>query len=310
MYTYNNILIDGDAIAFSAACTGQLTQFNVVDSHEKEVIVYTAKKDATKYIAESLRDDLRIVKVVTSPPLWLVKKIIDNKIEEIRKELNCDEYTVFIGAPKGTLTFRHRLAKTALYKGNRTDPKPEHLEAALEYLVTEYNAIRAIDEEADDLLGIAQCETNATSIIATRDKDLRMIPGWHYHIDSKEQTFVSDPGTISLVQTKSGKKLVGTGLMWMAAQCLLGDKVDNIIKPTKKHKHYVGEANGLALYDSYVMGDVGVYKYLTNTTNSTILEIWKRVQQVYTQAEVDINENADLLWVKREMNTTWRDYIK
>jgi len=291
MYTYDNILIDGDAIAFAAACTGQHTQFNIVDSAGNEVIVYATKKDATAYVAKSKKDDLSIVKAVTPSPLWLVKKIIDNQIETIRKNLNCNEFSVFVGGPSGTKTYRHKLAVTAPYKGNRPDERPEHLGAAIQHLVTEYNAIRAADNEADDLLGIEQCKPDSNCIMAGIDKDLMMIPGWHYNISTKEIVWASDPGELTLKTTKSGKKIVGTGLMWLFAQCLLGDVCDNIIKPQKG------------------LGDVKVYELLTNPELCTILDIYNLVKDIYKKNDRDIEENLSLLWIQREVGKTWRDVL-
>lgn len=292
MYTFNNVLLDGDALIFRAACVVESTQFNVVDVEGKEVVVYKAQKDAKDYVAKSTRDDLQIIKSKTALPEHVVFKIMDNLISEVLTELDCSEYTVYVGAPSGTKTFRHRLAKTAPYKGNRKkEDRPIHLEAAREYLIKQYNAVIAVDEEADDLLGIAQCRPNSNSIMAGVDKDLMMIPGWHYNLTTKEQVYATDPGELTLKSTKSGKKLVGHGIIWLFAQALMGDVCDNIVKPEKG------------------MGDVKVHTLLTNPKICTILDAYLVVKEVYDRNGRDIEENLDLLFITREVGKNWRELL-
>ena len=55
----------------------------------------------------------------------------------------------------GGNNFRHDVAVTAVYKGNRADkPKPKHLKALREHLVKTWGAVVAEGQEADDAVVI------------------------------------------------------------------------------------------------------------------------------------------------------------
>ena len=106
--------------------------------------------------------------------------------------------------------------------------------------------------EADDLMGLYQTmdiekaklltfdtagyiELNEalSTIICTRDKDLRQCPGWHYGWEIGRQAqfgpeLVDKQGQIMLDKSGSSPKIKGTGLSFFYAQCLTGDAVDNI----------------------------------------------------------------------------------
>jgi 5'-3' exonuclease len=69
--------------------------------------------------------------------------------------------------------------------------------------------------EADDMLGVRQCELSCDSdesIICTIDKDLNMIPGSHYNFVKKERYVVTPED----------------GIRFFYYQMLIGDTTDNI----------------------------------------------------------------------------------
>lgn len=141
--------------------------------------------------------------------------------------------------------FREEVAKTKVYKGTRKAEKPFHYKNIFSYLLSAYDTIVAIGREADDEMAIyqtARLDENST-IICSRDKDLRQVEGWHYGWECYLQPsfgpeFVKEPGRLEL---KSPTKLTGTGSKFMYAQMLMGDIVDNIpglpkYGPTKAYK--------------------------------------------------------------------------
>lgn len=131
-------------------------------------------------------------------------------------------------------------------------------------------------------------EPNRT-IIASIDKDLLMLPGRHYNINTKEVILSTDPGSLTLKRTKSNKlDLKGTGFKWFCAQMLLGDAVDNIIKPKKG------------------LGPRKVYNLLNKL--DTKESLWKEVSKHYTCKERQ-HENAQLLWILREEGKTYKEYL-
>jgi len=104
-------------------------------------------------------------------------------IRGILDACEASEYFVCI-SPTGGKTFRHRLYPE--YKANRKEvKKPVHYEALREYLQEAHSASVGEDEEADDLLGQYQSEIGPKAILASTDKDLNQIPGWHYNFVTK-----------------------------------------------------------------------------------------------------------------------------
>lgn len=144
-------------------------------------------------------------------------------LQSIIKESGADSYRLFLTGPGN---FREQVAVTKPYKGNR-DPlnKPVHYAAIKEYLVKYWNAEVVEGYEADDAMGVAQCGELLnhlgqifyqsgldSTIICSLDKDMNMIPGWHYNWRKNEKYFVTTTQAI-----RSFYK-----------QLLTGDSTDNI----------------------------------------------------------------------------------
>lgn len=128
-------------------------------------------------------------------------------------------------------TFRYDLAKTKPYKGTRKGEKPWHYENLAAYMKGVLGADIVTGIEADDAMAIEQVKGNGTTIICSRDKDLRQVPGWFYSWELGRQpsfgpNYSEDRGTISLHSSR--KKIVGDGLAFFYSQVLTGDTVDNI----------------------------------------------------------------------------------
>lgn len=128
-------------------------------------------------------------------------------MQRILHETNSVGYRCFL---TGSDNFRYSIYPD--YKANRRDvPKPRHLAAIREYLSTRWSATVTDGHEADDAMGMEQMAENGT-IICTIDKDLLMIPGWHYN-------FVK-------LTTRMVTPL--EGLRHFYWQLIMGDKTDNI----------------------------------------------------------------------------------
>jgi len=136
--------------------------------------------------------------------LWRVHDMI----ERICIATNTTEIEGYLG---GSDNFRYNIYPE--YKGNRKDKaKPTYLEDCRELLVTQYGANIVNGYEADDALGIAQTKYDGKSRICSLDKDLLMIPGWHYQWVNQNHILVSPID----------------GLKTMYKQAILGDRSDNI----------------------------------------------------------------------------------
>ena len=215
------------------------------------------------------------------------RDLVDARFEEIMKKLGCTEY---VGYLTGSGNFRHETAVTYPYKGNRAQERPWHYQNIRNYLEYSYGAEVVHGIEADDALAIKATEEGDNAIIISRDKDLRMVQGWHYGYEVGNQPefgpkYYNELGELD-VQKKSGKnKVSGGGLKFFYTQMITGDSTDNIKGPKGK-------------------GPMFAYRKLVEC--QTEEEMQGIVIDVYKEAYGEdaiqrYNENKDLLWMVREM---------
>lgn len=180
--------------------------------------------------------------------------------------------------------FRHEAAVTKPYKGNRKADKPLHYDNIRAYMLSRYDCVVSDGCEADDELAMHQ---GPDTVICSVDKDLRMIPGWHYTWSvgkrpSIPKYFVEPMGELRV----DGKKLWFTGLKGFYAQLLMGDSVDNI--------------QGIP-----GMGPAYACKLLQGATSER--ELYELVRARYLQEWPQegiqkLREHAALIWMVRERN--------
>lgn len=273
------ILMDGDILAHEGCFSGQMT-----------------KEDGTLEIL----------------PFHLVSEALERKVIEIQEALNTVRPPIMFLS--GKTNFRTEIAKKKGYKANRDpDAKPYHIDNARAYLKGRWNSYESVGCEADDLLCIAQMEAfgenleratqdEATTVIVTRDKDLRQCIGWHYGWECGNQpeyplrwvdelgdlvaTFVEGVSKKTGKPTKRFKKLEGTGLKWFYAQMLTGDYVDNIpgLKGFGGRKAYE-LLNPLESEQELLGACIRAYKQVYG-------DMW----------EVEMMEQAHLVYMLRERN--------
>ena len=183
----------------------------------------------------------------------------------------------------GRGNYRHAIAKTAVYKGNRKEqPKPEHLGVLREHLILKYNAVVSENCEADDMIATAANRFGYNNVvIVSIDKDFDQIP-----------TTIFNP-------TKWEWKTVDT---WSATknfykQILTGDRVDNIIGingigPVRAEKLLEGCDSEVSLY----WACVEAYGEQLATGDG----------QSRGYSEDRVIENARLLWIQREVGELWQ----
>ena len=110
---------------------------------------------------------------------------MDIRINEILDNNEADDYRVFLSDSAGN----YRLQLYPEYKGNRHSEHPKHYEYLMNYLVDDYGAQIAWEQEADDLLGITQTsyfydDIKDNTLICSIDKDLHQIVGRHYNLNN------------------------------------------------------------------------------------------------------------------------------
>lgn len=186
-------------------------------------------------------------------------------------------YTLIDGEPDykvyltGKGNFRHDIAVTEPYKGNRKEKeKPVHLEAIRQYLIKDWNAVVSEGEEADDLIAI-DATAIPDSIIVSLDKDFNQVPGKHYNFNKQDLYDVSED----------------EGLLFFYRQIIMGDKADNIVGV-----HGIGEKKSQKLLED--LSEIEMYNKCIELLDS----------------EERVIENARLLWLRREPDQLWEPPVE
>lgn len=207
--------------------------------------------------------------------LYNVRSIVNTVAEAMQADPK-EDVIVYLSGPTN---FRNGVATIKPYKGNRDEAhKPVHAPEIKAMMRREYVVHTSEDEEADDLMAYEHYEDwlhdPYSTVIATIDKDLDMIPGLHYNFVKKESYNVTPE----------------QGIWWFYRQCLTGDTTDNIpgidgIGPVKAAKLLpdVG-AGGAALYET-VLKEYG--KAFGEHAEGRLLEVGR------------------LLWIRRRPGEWW-----
>ncbi len=201
----------------------------------------------------------------------------DLVMKDILAATSANNYRVFL-SDKLENNFRYAIDNN--YKANRKDaPKPKFYDSLRLFLQQEYKAEFTPGQEADDALGITQCEEllkmmgrtappkAEVSVICSIDKDLLQIPGLHYNLAKGVFT------TVTHIE----------GIRHFYKQLLIGDRVDNITGVRG-----IGEVKSGKLLDP--VGDE--------------LEMFEKVRMMYGDDE-RLLRNGRLLWVRRFRDEIW-----
>jgi hypothetical protein len=176
----------------------------------------------------------------------------------------------------GKGNYRDEIATIQVYKGNR-DPndKPFYYQEIKDYLINIHLAEVVHGMEADDKVGIEQYKCkNRDTIIVGQDKDLDMIPGWHYNPVKDVQYYVN----------------IEEANYNFFMQLLTGDRTDNIrgidgLGPKKAEKLLAD-----ARTDWGYMMDICRTQY---------------EKQHPENAAAALHETATLLWIQRKENINY-----
>jgi hypothetical protein len=156
----------------------------------------------------------------------MVEYLLNEKIRQILDATGGTNYQLYI--TEGD-TFRYALAKTRPYKGNREDNKPYNFKNLTSHMTHMMGArvVRLI--EADDQLAIDHLDPSTDTVLCSRDKDLRQVPGKFYswelgHQPAYGPLVIDHFGDLHY----EGGKLSGSGFLFFCAQLIMGDRTDNI----------------------------------------------------------------------------------
>ena len=220
------------------------------------------------------------------PPFDYVADLIENRIGNICAVVGATTPPKLYLTGKGN--FRNDIAKRIPYK-QRASNKPWHFKNITAYMLSRYDVTTSEGMEADDLMAIEQTRNPGTTIVCTRDKDLRQVPGWHYgwELGAQPQFGPMLVDTVGAIQLSNDRKSIkGYGELFFYSQCLTGDRVDTI--------------PGLE-----GTGAIGASLILEGCTDT--LDAFKRVRSAYRdvygdRGDEELLEQGRLLWMSRELN--------
>lgn len=143
--------------------------------------------------------------------------LVDESIKEVLKATGADEY---ICALSGVGNFRLDVADQQKYKGNRNPnvTRPYHYDTVGNHIIANHPHVVVDGIEADDWLGITQRADPDNTVIASRDKDLQCVHGWHYRFACGE---AQPPVPLHWITESDA-------IRFFFYQMLIGDNTDNI----------------------------------------------------------------------------------
>lgn len=210
----------------------------------------------------------------THEPLHYCLHIVNDRIQTILRESGCDGYTIYLTSA----TPQHREDVFPEYKANRDTTHKPHWHAEIRtYLEETLKAeLSSAGDEADDALGIAVGKDIKNIVLCSKDKDLDMIPGWHYNWSPKRRA--------------EGRYYVDEldGDRFFYTQMLTGDSTDNIPGMYKR------------------LGKKASKKYTDPIQEmDNVVDMYKHVLSTYEGDREFVQLIGQLLWIKRREGEVW-----
>lgn len=225
-----------------------------------------------------------------------------SKVAQLRDMSGADTVTIHLTARNSTKGDRFIIATVKPYQAQRSGGRrPKNWEYLRDFLEAgeQWTTKTWGTREADDgiayhatVLGVDMC------CIATADKDMRMIPGWH--IDWKSYLLTRFDKEFAV----SGANGLVYGHLWFWLQLLQGDTADNIPGLPK----YAKPDGKLAL-----MGEKTAEKMLTHCENDldAFMAVAALYASYYQKEWADaLAEQMGLLWMRRDRDAEVTDVLR
>lgn len=240
-------------------------------------------------------------------PPGIARKNVREKVEALKEMSGSKRSVVHLSMPGGNKGERFLIATLKPYQGQRTHSKrPRNWDMLRAYLETHdpklnpaFAVERWYDREADDGFALASWQSadpSHTCVIASPDKDMRMLAG--LHIDFHDYTLTVVPkGTYALLGAYNG---LVYGHKWFWLQMLQGDTADHI--------------PGLPKAEGKLCGEKTAERYLSGTTCNE--EAFEAVSRLYHGTYGDDEwadrfvEQAGLLWLRGGEKAALHDFIR
>ena len=290
------LLVDGDILAYRAAAASEKRTVlikHLPSGKEKVFKNRTEFKDSMKAKEKEYKlEEYEFTDIQEPEDISYCLYSIKARLGHLKEETKADRVEVYVG---GATNFRNDLLLPSKYKDRVETIRPVHLAAAKEYLIEIHKGLRSWEIEADDILSIRGYEELAKgnkSVIGTVDKDTYQAEGFCIFDWTVEKPVINQLSKDPLGYLEdNGKKIIGSGLKFLALQLLAGDPVDTY-KPSEL-------AN--AKY-----GPKGAYKLLVDLpdTQSVCAAIVNQYKKWYPEAFTYTAWNGKVV-----ENATWEDIL-
>jgi len=276
-------LIDGDVLAYFAAYNAYqryVTRYEKEEVQEHGRVLINLDEHGNKVA--------RCVRVEDEPDCLMDALAIFKKdVKHILDNLYAEDKMIAI---KGNDNFRDYFFedyKKPRHKRAKSNPVSAMVTEVRKLLEYERLAKPAHGREADDYLRIWQLEClerGDTPVICSVDKDLRCIPGLHYHLKTKE--------VIKVEETE--------GLRFFYSQLLQGDPTDNIpglagVGPKKADAVLEGVTDELEMQEivvSYYLEKMGEDAWLDFLNfNGKLLHIQRHEEDWFDASEWELTRS-------------------
>lgn len=152
------------------------------------------------------------------------RRILKNKIDLFMEASGAERLVLGLTGDGSTKGDRAVIAYTKPYQGQRKGQRPKNWQYLRDYIGQGLaGPVKTVfDREADDLAGFMSHVYGGNSVLCSRDKDFRMLPGLHLNWDTYELVEVKP----DVFGVEHGGKMYGHKWFW--TQMLWGDAADNI----------------------------------------------------------------------------------
>lgn len=315
MDNITQLAVDGDSLVYVNAWAAQQTHYMpVIRNKDFMEEPFRYKKDYTAWLKDQPDSVKKIVtcdKREVRLPASVAFGSIDRTIMWSRKHTGAKSIKVYLTSEDKS-NFRFGLATIWGYKANRdSSNKPVYYDECRQHIIDHWGAEVVTGEEADDAVSYFQymnyerfrsgCydDTNITCI-AHADKDINMIPGWHWSLGKEERLYwVSevDAWRTFFTQLITGDPQVDN----IPGLCQLTGKM-----ATKKIKDPIQSMDDPKQMLEYV------YNIWDERAPASIMKMDEDgdpYECKWDTTEV-LSEIGNLLWMRRHPGETWEEYMR
>ena len=307
----HTLAVDADILTYRNAWAAQQTHYDLYFKGKSLEKTFRYADDYKKFLDEQpshLQKHYEKRPREVGLDLKIATDSIDKCIYSMIKKFNVGNVVCYLTDEEKS-NFRYKIATLLPYKADRGE-KPKFYRQCREHLMDRWNAQVIVGEEADDAMAQLQFphyqrliygedrSDSDITMIASLDKDLKMVPGYHYDF--------SDKAELRWIDELQGLRNFYT-------QLLTGDKsVDNIPGLFQICKKKVMPKMKAPLQDCTT--EVEMYKYVRSIWEKNLPKEYSvtrgegddiEVETIKLNLDEVLLEIGNLLWMRRFKGKWW-----